>query len=328
MQYYEVSPLKITHATKSVLTYESPEKLKNGQLVSVSIGPKDVTAIVGKEVKKPDFATKTITSIIETQPLPQPLIKLEQWISDYYVTHPAHVWRTMLPTGLTKQRRQTKTKTTVLPNRERTNFTLNPAQKAAVTTIMGQPTGTHLLHGVTGSGKTAVYIEIAKQTIAAGRSVIILVPEIALTSQLVAEFTPHFEEVHVTHSTMSEAARHILWQNILRATTPQVIIGPRSALFMPVNNLGLIIIDECHEPAFKQEQAPRYSAIRAAAVLSRYAEARLVLGSATPSVTDYYLARESDAVIELPDLARTNATKASITLVDMTKRLPSRRHYS
>ncbi len=318
MYYYEVSPLKITHATKSVLTYSSSERLKNGQIVAIEIGSKNSVAIVEREVEKPSFETKSILSIIEQQPLPPALIKLQSWISGYYTTHPAHVWRTMLPSGLTKTRRATGGHPS-RPSRDNGDIRLNSDQNKAIATIMGQPSGTHLLHGITGSGKTAVYIELAKQTVAAGRSVIILVPEIALTSQLVADFTPHFTDVHVTHSTMTEAARHNLWRSVLQATDPQVIIGPRSALFMPVRNLGLIIIDECHEPAFKQEQSPRYSAVRAAAMLSRYATARLVLGSATPSITDYYLAKLSDAVIELPELARTNAIKPTVSLVDMTK---------
>lgn len=318
MQYYEVSPLRVIHATKSVLTYTSSEILKTGQLVSVEVGSRTVAAVVERNVEKPAFETKPIVTVIEKQPLPQALVKLNRWISDYYATHPAHVWRTMLPSGLTKQRRPLKT--TLAPSiRTKETFTLNSDQKKAIKTILQTPSGTHLLHGVTGSGKTAVYIELAKRTIANKRSVIILVPEIALTSQLVADLTPHFPDVLVTHSTLTESARHTLWQTILNTKTPQIIIGPRSALFMPVRDLGLIIIDECHEPAFKQEQSPRYSAIRAAAMLSRYTESRLVLGSATPSVTDYFLARESHAVIELPNLARTNAVKPDVTLVDMTK---------
>lgn len=318
MLYYEVSPLVMTHATKSVLTYASTVPLQNGQLVTVPVGSKTAVAVVERPVEKPAFATKPVGSIIDETPLPSPLTKLHQWLGDYYATHSAHVWRTMLPSGLTKQRRPLKS-APLSSARAKEVFTLNSDQTKAVKTILQTPPGTHLLHGITGSGKTAVYIELAKQTVATGHSVIILVPEIALTSQLVADFTPHFPDVHVTHSTMTEAARHTLWQSVLHAEVPQVIIGPRSALFMPVRDLGLIIIDECHEPAFKQEQSPRYSAIRAAAVLSKYAEARLVLGSATPAVTDYYLAQQTGAVIELPSLARTGAVKPSVTLVDMTK---------
>lgn len=320
MRYYEVSPFKVTHRLNSVLTYASPEKLAVGQLVSVEVGAKTVASVVTREVKQPDFDTKSIGGIIERTALPTPLVKLNAWLSEYYATHPVHVWRTMLPSGLMKQRRKSAHHNPPSSTRSKQSFALNSDQGAAVKTILEAKQGTHLLHGITGSGKTAVYIELAKQTVATGRSVIILVPEIALTSQLVADFTPFFPEVHVTHSTMTEANRHTLWQAVLNADTPQIIIGPRSALFMPVKELGLIVIDECHEPAFKQEQSPRYSALRAAAVLSKFAGAKLVLGSATPSVTDYYLASEAKAVVELSTLARTNAVKPSVSLVDMTKR--------
>src|SRR5690606_29182049 len=113
---------------------------------------------------------------------------------------------------------------------------------------------------------------------------------IALTSQLVDEFTTMFDDVIVTHSRQTEAQRHAAWQSALLAQTPQVVIGPRSALFMPLRQVGLIIIDEAHEPSFKQEQSPRYSALRAASILSAAHGAKYIIGSATPLVTDYYLA--------------------------------------
>lgn len=320
MNYYEVSPLKITHAKTSLLTYASPETLLRGHIVSVDVGSSRVPAVVFNRVAKPTFATKPIVACLEPTPLPAPLLSLHDWLSEYYASHAATVWRTMLPSGLAKKRR-TASQPQSSPTREQPVFTLNTAQKTAVKRVLQSPAGqTHLLHGITGSGKTAVYIELARQTIASGRSAIILVPEIALTPQLVAEFTPHFPNVLVTHSTMTEAARHIAWQQVLRTNEPQLIIGPRSALFMPVQKLGLIVIDECHEPAFKQEQAPRYSALRAASVLSKFSGARLVLGSATPSVTDYYLAAQTGALLELNDRARQDTVLPTTTLVDMTKR--------
>ena len=308
------------HGRDSVLTYASAEKLQSGIVVSVEIGKRVVPAVVVRAVSEPTFATKEILATLQSQPLPKPLLQLHDWLSSYYVSPSASVWRTMLPSGLNKKRRQTTTRP-ALPTRTQTNFVLNHDQKTAVERIMSVTKGTHLLHGVTGSGKTAVYIELAKQTVASGRSVIILVPEIALTSQLVADFIPHFPSIHVTHSTMTESARHTVWQTVLTATEPQVIIGPRSALFMPVANLGLIVIDECHEPSFKQEQSPRYSALRAASMLARYADARLVMGSATPSVPDYYLAQQAKAIIELPTPARKDTVAPITALVDMTKPL-------
>lgn len=318
MYYYEVSPLRITHSKESLLTYASTRPLQSGQIVAVEVGKKMTEAVVREAVVKPGFSTKEVSSIIEETPLPAALLSLHDWLTDYYKTHSATVWRTMLPSGLAKKRRVIKGEK-LIATREQISFSLNSAQQTAVDTVMSS-SGTQLLYGVTGSGKTAVYIELAKQTIAVGKSVILLVPEIALTSQLVAEFTPHFENIHVTHSTMTEAARHSLWQQILHAKGPQVIIGPRSALFMPVQDLGLIVIDEAHEPALKQESAPRYSALRAASMLGRYTNAKVVLGSATPAITDYYLAKRNGAIIHLPERARQGVIKPEITLVDMTKR--------
>lgn len=321
MHYYEIVPLKIVHGSQGVLTYESETKLAVGAIVSVPVGKQTISGIVTGVVTKPAFATKSIIAQQETVSLPIPLVQLAEWMATYYHTHPVTVWQTILPRGLAKKRRQ-RANVVSHPKRDRTTIVLNESQNAAVTSIMATTSGTTLLHGVTGSGKTQIYIETAKQSILSGRSVIILVPEIALTSQLIAEFTPHFPDLKVTHSTMTEAERHTTWLEVLHADTPQVVIGPRSALFSPVPNLGLIVIDECHEPSFKQEQSPRYSALRAAAMLARFSEGKLVLGSATPNVTDYYLAKHTGSpIIRLPEPARKNSIKPEVTLIDMTKKL-------
>jgi primosomal protein N' (replication factor Y) len=155
----------------------------------------------------------------------------------------------------------------------------------------------------------------------------VLVPEISLTSQIIDEFAGEFPNVLVTHSHMTEAERHIAWRKALESDVPLVAIGPRSALFMPVPHLGAIVVDEAHEPSYKQEQAPRYSALRAASVLGKAAKARVVLGSATPLVTDRYVAEaHGSPIISLPRPARANAKATVTTVVDMTKRLNFKRH--
>lgn len=319
MYYYEVVPLKIVHATKSALTYEAKTPYPVGAIVSVPLGKSSAMAIITAKVARPSFACREIISQHETISLPPSLLRLASWLSSYYATHPAHVWQTILPRGVGKQRRSPLEKHSHL-SRKRTNIVLNDQQSAALQAILSKTSGTTLLHGITGSGKTQIYIELAKETASQGKSSIILVPEIALTSQLIAEFAPHFSDLVVTHSTMTESARHQVWQKLLTATTPQVVIGPRSALFSPLKDIGLIVIDECHEPAFKQEQSPRYSALRAGAILARSANARLVLGSATPGIIDYYLAVKSHtSIIRLDTPARPNVIKPAVTLVDMTK---------
>jgi len=326
MKYYEVAPTRIVRADQASFTYESETPLQVGALVTISIGKQSSIGVVIKEVPKPKYATKPIGDTIEDLPLPESLIGLSLWLAEYYRTPLATVLQTVLPRGLTTKRRvQERLEKTSF--RDRTQIVLNPEQTQAVTSIMGQVTGTVLLQGVTGSGKTEVYKELARQTIASGRSVIVLVPEISLTSQIIDEFTHDFPGLIVTHSHMTEATRHLAWKQALEATQPVVVIGPRSALFMPVPHLGAIIVDEAHEPSYKQDQAPRYSALRAASVLGKLCEARVIFGSATPLIADRYVAEANNSlIVRLDKSARSNAKAAHVQLIDMTKRENFKKH--
>ncbi len=326
MWFYEVAPTKIVRSGVSAFTYHSETKLSEGQLVTISVGKQTLNGLVLKEVSKPTYETKPITSIIEDQPLPASLIELSLWLSEYYRTPFATVLQTVLPRGLTTKRRVKELKIHE-SSRDRTQIVLNDDQAKALNTIMSLSSGTVLLQGVTGSGKTEVYKALARQTLAAGKSSIVLVPEISLTSQVVDEFTHEFPDVLVTHSHMTEAERHIAWKTALNAKTPIVVIGPRSALFMPVPNLGAIVVDEAHEPSYKQEQAPRYSALRAAGVLGKAAGARVVLGSATPLITDRYVAEaHNSTIVTMPRSARGGAKATATTLIDMKKKENFKKH--
>ena len=148
-----------------------------------------------------------------------------------------------------------------------------------------------LLHGVTGSGKTEIYIRLIQQYLDKGQSVLYLLPEIALTTQLVSRLVKHFgNKVAVFHSKYSNNERVEVWNQVLESSsTAQVVIGARSALFLPFNDLGFIIVDEEHEQMFKQQEpAPRYNARDAAIVLANLHKSKVLLGSATPSVESYY----------------------------------------
>ncbi len=325
MKFYEVAPTGIIRPSSDRFTYHSLAPLTVGMLVMIPVGKKIVAGIILEETTKPLYATRPIETILEDTPLPVPLINLALWMTQYYRTHLGLVLQTILPRGLNKKRRERS----IIPRghlRDRTNFLLNSNQKEAVERI-SQAEGSVLLHGITGSGKTAVYIESALRTIASGRSVIVLVPEIALTSQVIAEFAQHFDNLLVTHSHQTEAERHLVWKQALTSDQPTVVIGPRSALFTPFTKVGLIIIDEAHEPSFKQEQSPRYSALRAAKILANAHHATLVMGSATPSISDFYMAQHTDTpILTLPDRARPNTSEPVITLVDMTKRAEFKHH--
>jgi primosomal protein N' (replication factor Y) len=143
-----------------------------------------------------------------------------------------------------------------------------------------------LLHGVTGSGKTEVYLQSIAKCVAAGRQAIVLVPEISLTPQAVARFRSRFEHVAVLHSYLTDSQRAGQWLAIGSGKV-QVVIGARSAVFAPVRNLGLIVIDEEHENSFKQDNAPRYHAREVAIERARLENAVVILGGATPSLESY-----------------------------------------
>lgn len=171
----------------------------------------------------------------------------------------------------------------VLPSRP---LPLNPGQAAALAAIgaLGGARSTLLLHGVTGSGKTEVYLQAIAAELAAGRGAIVMVPEIALTPQTVQRFASRFgDTVAVLHSALSDGERYDEWHRI-RSGGARVVVGPRSAVFAPVRDLGLIVVDEEHEPSYKQEDNPRYNGRDAAVMRGAIEGAKVVLGSATPSL--------------------------------------------
>src|SRR5947209_8532649 len=177
-----------------------------------------------------------------------------------------------------------------------TNLELNPEQAVALTKItdaLAAPETTKpiLLHGVTGSGKTEIYLQAIRTALERGRSAIVLVPEISLTPQTVERFKSRFAEAHqvvaVLHSHLSEGERHDEWHKI-HSGRARIVIGARSAVFAPLKDLGLIIVDEEHETNYKQEEAPRYHARDVAVVRAKIEKCAVVLGSATPSLESYH----------------------------------------
>ena len=309
MKYYLIAPAKTFHSSDNLLTYSSETPLKIGQIVEIPLGRQSTIGIVVKNTTQPDFDTKSITKIIYEQPLPKKLVDALFWLSSYYRCPLSTVIQAALPRGITKNRRG---KLPEAPNITPIDNPLNSAQRAAIRAIEENPANTILLHGITGSGKTNIYIELCARTLAKNQSVILLVPEIALTSQLVRNFQQHFKNITLLHSNLTESLRHQLWEKILTDNQPQVIIGPRSALFAPVQDLGLIIIDEAHEPAYHQEQNPKYSASLLAGKL-----AKTVLGTATPLISDYYLCKSHNAIVEVNQLAIQSDKHTSISVIDL-----------
>jgi len=150
---------------------------------------------------------------------------------------------------------------------------------------------TFLLQGVTGSGKTEVYLRTIEAALALGRGAIVIVPEIALTPQTVGWFRSRFGQVAVLHSRMTDTQRRAMWLSVQRGEA-RVVVGARSAVFAPVANLGVVVVDEEHEPSFKQEGPPRYHARDVAVMRARLAQAVCILGSATPALESWHNARQ------------------------------------
>jgi len=164
---------------------------------------------------------------------------------------------------------------------------LNDDQKKALDSIKAQINsekfGVTLLHGVTDSGKTELYIRAIHKVLQKDKSVIVLLPEIALTAQTVQRFNERFEKIAVMHSGLTAAQRNVQWQ-IIKSGEAEVVIGARSAIFAPVSKLGLIVVDEEHEPSYKQDTAPRYNGRDVAIKRAQLVDAHCILGSATPSL--------------------------------------------
>ena len=197
-------------------------------------------------------------------------------------------------------------------------LTLNPAQHRALESITSavkqNQHKTILVHGITGSGKTEVYIQAIEEVISYGRQAIVLVPEISLTPQTRQRFRSRFDSVAVLHSHLSDAERHWHWQQIANGEV-QVIVGARSAIFAPTPRLGLIVLDEEHETSFKQETTPRYHARDVAVKRSQLQNVPLVLGSATPALETWHKAKTGEyELVSMPERVMNRPLPAVATV--------------
>ncbi len=318
MNYYLICPIGVIGGREDLLTYKSQDTLVSGAIVEIPFGKKTKQGVVISKTTEPSFETKSVEVVLE-EVIPIHLIKLSQWISEYYSVRLTMVLHTVLPKGLGKKRR-VKEAASSKTIRSSTSHELTEEQVKAVNSISTSHAITHLLHGITGSGKTRVYQELAKISLSENKSVLVLVPEISLTPQLASEFEQLYDHVLVLHSGLTEAKRHTNWQMLKDSDHPWVVVGPRSSLFSPLQNLGLIIVDECHEPSYQQDSQPKYSALRVARKLAELSgDAKLVLGSATPLVTDYFVATATNSPI-VSITTPTNPRNTNVSIVDMRER--------
>ena len=216
------------------------------------------------------------------------------------------------------------------PRPSRLEFDFNAAQRAALNclreTVETRKFSGILLHGVTGSGKTAVYLAGMRAVLEAGRSAILLVPEIGLTPAIAADLHQTFgEEVAILHSALSDKERAQQWHRI-KSGEARVVVGTRSAVFAPVPDLALIIVDEEHDSSYKQEETPRYHARDVAVVRAKMANAVVLLGSATPSLESYFNAKRNKyALIALPDRVERRPLP-EVEIIDMRQEFQETGH--
>ncbi len=323
VHYYEVLIADSRYHSDKPLTYASDDKLPRYGVVSVPLRGRSVNGFVLRSVSKPSFKTAPVKSLLSQVPLPAHAIKLAEWLTHYYHCSLSEALRQFAPSTPTVRRPLADfsllPQEAALPLDFKSPLTRD--QSRALAKIKQIKARTILLHGDTGTGKTRVYLELAQAVLAKGRSVILLTPEIALTTQLAASAAQLDKPVIVVHSQLSAAERKQLWLKILESVEPLVIVGPRSALFSPVQKLGLIVLDEAHEPAYKQEQVPRYHTSRVASQLALLTRSKAVAGTATPTIADYYIASSHKAVVEMHQIALAElAGPVSTKIVDIKNR--------
>ena len=246
-------------------------------------------------------------------------LRLARWLADYYVYPLGEVVPLFHPPAPGTRANKVKPAED-FPTGDAGRVVLTPAQQEAVGQadphLAGRTFGTLLLHGVTGSGKTEVYLTVIEKALALGRGAIFLLPEIALTPQTLARITARFgSQVAAIHSGLSAGQRCLVHEGAASGRI-KVVVGPRSALFVPIQDLGVIVVDEEHETSYKQDEKPRYHARHAALVRGRECRAVVILGSATPDLESMENARLGRyKLLELPD--RLGGTLPIVDVVDM-----------
>jgi primosomal protein N' (replication factor Y) len=295
----QVEPMTTARALRGPFDYRLPEELRGGavevgSMLVVPFGRREVLGVVVGLAESSEVATEKLLAPLRALELgvPAEMVALAEWIAAEYCSTLARALGLVLPPGATRRLSGRKRRAVKRPEhlsvgaRAPMALALNEDQRTVLASLqdaLEQPTAhERLLHGVTGSGKTEIYLRAAETALEQGRGVIVLVPEIALTPQTVGRFIDRFgETVAVLHSQLRPGERYAEWRR-LREGEARICVGPRSAVFAPVEDLGLIVVDEEHDSSYKHEGDPRYDARDVAAERARRSGALLLLGSATP----------------------------------------------
>ena len=324
-------PIPLPH--DEALVYELPddETPEAGLRVLVPVGPRRVWGtVLGPEPKRPSFPVRRITGVPEPRLVLTPeILELCRWVADYYAASLGEVLLAAAPSpaGLTRRAAAAAPDpdaeiwlAAAPPRREALNRAQQEALAAIEESLEARAFRTFLLHGVTGSGKTAVYLHAAGTAIARGGQALILIPEIALSPQTLDSFRrAGFERAAVYHSTLTPRERIDVWRGVA-AGSLDLVVGTRSSVFLPFPDLRLLVVDEEHETAYKQEETPRYHARDVALVRAQRLGATAVLASATPSMESFARAKRGTyALLELPERV-DGRPLATVRVADLRER--------
>ncbi len=341
MKYAQVAvPLPVQDPFTYLLENGFSDTAKVGSRVLVPFKNREIQGyIVGMDQEPAAGKIKPVKELIDAEPvLDAVFLELAKWMSEYYFCSWGEAIENMLPKSVKLGRKQgdfadaapqeTKPEDFVTP----TDFELTQEQVHALDLICKfSETGRYhpvLLHGVTGSGKTEVYIRAIKHGLAKGKGAICLVPEIALTTQIRDFFQGHFSGLlEIIHSRLTDRERMLAWLRI-REGKSRVVLGPRSALFAPVENLGLIMVDEEHENSYKQAETPRYHVRETAKKRAELENAVLILGSATPSLETMREANEGRITKVVLTKRVVNRELPLVRIVDLKREIEIHRKLS
>jgi primosomal protein N' (replication factor Y) len=315
--FAEVYPLVLARALARPFTYEVPEDVGPGAVVSVRLGSRSVRGVVVAPAPEAPPGVDVAPAGPVLERIPPPLVELALWLADYYGSTPARALALVAPHARPRrgERRRRPAPPEALAGEAEPAW-LTAAQEEAVVRIAAalDGGGGHLLlRGPTGSGKTEVYLQACAAALAHGRGAIVLVPEIALTPQTVSRFAARFgDRVAVLHSRLTDAERRDERERIAAGEAP-IVVGARSAVFAPLPALGLLVVDEEHDASYKQESDPRYDARTVAAKRAALEGAVAVYGSATPRPESWARLER----LELPE--RIGAPLPAVRVVDLRR---------
>lgn len=327
----DVVQVAVDAPIKEKLTYLQNESspVHRGQIVNVSLGKRNVKGLVISDIADADFEKKfdskkyqlkKITSLDDEFPtLKDPFLKWLEWLANYYVYPLGQAAQLCFPPLSKSKVERVSKRSPVIPLIEKKlEHQLTDEQKNCLTDIKKfNDFSVHLVHGVTGSGKTEIYLNLFEKTLLEGKKGLFLVPEISLTPQLVHRFAERFgDQIAVLHSQLTARERTNQWWNMVSGDK-KILIGARSALFCPIENLGLIVVDEEHEASYKQDEKLKYNGRDSAIMLGKFLNCPVILGSATPSLESWKNALDKKFHLHQLKKRVENRPLPDIEIVDM-----------